>query len=88
MLTFQKMEFIYFPPVKLVTGDRNKLRIVSSVHDAWKLLAEEWPPGETTLRHKALTICALALRGKAGADVAREVLIVAAKKAGIFVSAM
>ncbi|WP_425350637.1 DUF982 domain-containing protein [Phyllobacterium sophorae] len=63
-----------------MTGDRNKLRIVSSVQDAWKLLAEEWPPGETTLRHKALTICALALRGKAGADVAREVLIVAAKK--------
>jgi hypothetical protein len=48
------------------------------------LLAEEWPEGETKERNRALTICEVALRGKASADVARAAFIEAAKKAGIY----
>ncbi|MBZ9653571.1 DUF982 domain-containing protein [Phyllobacterium lublinensis] len=80
------MDTIHFSPVKLaITGQ--EFRVVRSVQEAWTLLAEQWPMRPGKAHHRALTICTIALQGRAGAEIAREALIGAAAEAGIYLSA-
>lgn len=59
-------------------------RVVTSVEQAIFVLERRWP-GDHSARTKALAVCRIALNGKAGAAAARDALVYAAIKAGIYI---
>jgi hypothetical protein len=77
------MEEMRFTPVIIQIAPQQDASLVCSVQQAWKMLAEDWPTTETKYRNKALTICRLALVGKASAEVARAAFVEAAKRGGL-----
>jgi hypothetical protein len=67
-----------FRPLTIETDQLGNLQTIESVQGALDFLNE-------ISQERAIKMCMLALQGKASADVAREVLVEAAKQAGLAV---
>jgi hypothetical protein len=74
-----------FPPLVLFLGGRGKHRIVRTVRDAAEVLMTDWPFEDGEEYVVAVKACADAITGKTGMDGLRELLLGAAREAGIAV---
>lgn len=74
-----------FSPLVLFLGGRQKRRIVRTLRDAAEVLMIDWPSEDGEEYVAAVKACADAITGQAGMDELRELLLSAAREAGIAV---
>ncbi|MBX5172066.1 DUF982 domain-containing protein [Rhizobium sp. NZLR1b] len=72
-----------FAPLVLFLGDRHKRKIVRTLHDAAEVLMVDWPFEDGEEYVAAVKACADAVMGQAGMDRLRELLLSAAREAGM-----
>lgn len=74
-----------FSPLVLFLGARHQRRIVRTLRDAAEVLMTEWPLEDGEEYVAAVKACADAITGQAGTDQLRDLLLSAAREAGIAV---
>ncbi|MFS8143982.1 hypothetical protein ATY78_08840 [Rhizobium sp. R635] len=74
-----------FAPLVLFLGGRHKRRIVRTLRDAAEVLMVDWPFEDGEEYVAAVKACADAVTGQGGMDELRELLLSAAREAGIAV---
>ncbi|MBB3916896.1 DUF982 domain-containing protein [Rhizobium fabae] len=74
-----------FAPLVFFLGERRKHRIVRTLRDAAEVLMTDWPSEDGEEYVAAVKACADAIMGQAGIDELRELLLSAAREAGIAV---
>ncbi|WP_064693419.1 DUF982 domain-containing protein [Rhizobium aegyptiacum] len=74
-----------FSPLVLFLGSRHKRKIVRTLRDAAEVLMIDWPFEDGEEYVAAVKACADAITGQAGIDELRELLLSAAREAGIAV---
>lgn len=74
-----------FPPLVLFLGGRRKYKIVRTLRDAAEVLIKDWPFEDGEEYVVAVKACADAITGQTGMDGLRELLLGAAREAGIAV---
>ncbi|ARM86619.1 hypothetical protein RHEC894_CH00263 [Rhizobium sp. CIAT894] len=72
-----------FSPLVLFLGGRQKRRIVRTLRDAAEVLMVDWPFEDGEEYVVAVKACADAIIGQIGMDELREMLISAAREAGM-----
>ncbi|OWV81063.1 hypothetical protein ATY77_22740 [Rhizobium sp. R634] len=74
-----------FAPLVLFVGGRRKHKIVRTLQDAAEVLMIDWPLDDGEEYVAAVKACADAVTGQAGMHELRELLLSAAREAGIAV---
>lgn len=77
------MEELRFTPVCL-KDEGKRTRLVISVEQAIHVLEHHWPADDPT-RPSAVGVCKLVLKGRAAPSAARDALMRAARRVGIYI---
>ncbi|MBB3645194.1 hypothetical protein FHX14_001364 [Rhizobium sp. BK619] len=72
-----------FAPLVLFLGDRHTRKIVRTLRDAAEVLMTDWPFEDGEEYVAAVKACADAVTGQAGMNELRELLLSAAREAGM-----
>ncbi|MBX5105787.1 DUF982 domain-containing protein [Rhizobium lentis] len=77
-----------FAPLVLFVGRRHERKIVRTLRDAAEVLMTDWPSEDGEEYVMAVKACADAIMGQSGTDELRELILRAAREAGLGVLAV